>query len=116
MNMGSSRQSWGEFSNEAVKQVMDMPHNRRCNRHTVPVPLPHASGVCHVSGLADFSPDCRSACSLPTPSRLAIDQARRLSAVLSMATIQETARNLQNSIAEPLDHKHIGLIGGKSHG
>ena len=65
MNMGSSRQYWEEFSNEAVKQVVDMPHNRRCNRHTKPVPPPHASGGCHVSGLADFSPDCRSACSLP---------------------------------------------------
>lgn len=72
MNMGSSRQNWEEVSNEAVKHVMDTPHNRRCNRHTKPVPLPHASGGRHVSVLADFTPDCRFACGLPislSPSR-----------------------------------------------
>ena len=68
MNMGSSRQNWEEFSNEAVKQVMDMPHNRRCNRHTKPVLLPHASTSLHVSDLADFSPDCRIACGLQISS------------------------------------------------
>lgn len=64
MNMGSSRQYWEEFSNEAVKRVMDMPLNRRCNRHIKPAPRKALSGL-NTSDLADFCPDCRFACGLP---------------------------------------------------
>ena len=116
MNMGSSRQNWEEFSNEAVKQAMDMPHNRRCDCHLKPAPSPTPQVACMCRTWPISAPTAVLHAAFKSPSRLAFDQARRLSTVLSMATIQETARNLQNSIAEPLDHKHIGLIGGKSHG